>query len=376
MALKTLYVFGTRPEAIKLAPWRRRCAADARFEAQVCVTGQHREMLRPGARALRHRADLDLDVMSPARTWPTSPPRSCRAARGVDAIVSRPRAGPGRHQHHVCRRARAYYHQIPVGHVEAGLRTGDIYAPWPEEVNRKLTGAHRRPALRADRAVARSLLAEGVAPDAIVVTGNTVIDALHEVVARIGRRSRLTAPLRRALRLPRSGTAPDPGHRASSRELRRRLRADLRGSGPTRGAQRRARSSIPVHLNPNVQEPVHRCWAPPTFTDRAAGVPALRVPDAPRASDHHRLRRRPGGGPSLGKPVLVMRETTERPEAVEAGTVRLVGTESGADRRSEAERLLDDEHAYARHEPRPQSLRRRAAPASESLSDRWPRPQE
>jgi UDP-N-acetylglucosamine 2-epimerase (non-hydrolysing) len=348
VGIKVLSVFGTRPEAIKMAPLALALAADVRFDAKVCVTGQHREMLDQVLRLFDLSADHDLAVMKPGQdltgvaTAVLSGMAEVFARETPDIVLVH-----GDTLTTLAASLSAYWHRIPVAHVEAGLRTGDLYAPWPEEANRKLTGSlaalHFAPTIRASQ----NLRAEGIDPRIIAVTGNTVIDALLQVVARLRGDADLYAQVTADLPLP------APGRRMVLVTGHRR---ENFGAGFERICAALARLArdfpavdfvYPVHLNPNVQEPVNRLLrdlpnvrliAPLDYLPFVAMLDAatLVLTDSGGIQEE---------APSLGKPVLVMRDTTERPEAVDAGTVRLVGTDEEAIVR-ETTRLLTDAHAY------------------------------
>lgn len=349
MAIKVLSVFGTRPEAIKMAPLMLTLAADARFDSRVCVTGQHREMLDQVLALFDLRADFDLNVMRPGQDLTGV---ATAVLEGMGGVLAQFRPDivlvHGDTLTTLMASLSAYFHRIPVGHVEAGLRTGNLYAPWPEEANRKLTGALAALNFAPTEAAADNLRREGAQEASIIVTGNTVIDALLQVVARL----RGDAALRDAVLrdLPTSEGRPMilvTGHRRESF-----------GGGFERICEALARIAgefphcdvvYPVHLNPNVREPVMR---------RLSGIANIKL-IAPldylpfvALMDRAYLILTDSGGvqeeaPSLGKPVLVMRDTTERPEAVAAGTVRLVGTDVDAITRGVRE-LMTDEEAYGR----------------------------
>jgi UDP-N-acetylglucosamine 2-epimerase (non-hydrolysing) len=349
VTIKVLSVFGTRPEAIKMAPLALALADDARFDAKVCVTGQHREMLDQVLRLFDLTADHDLAVMKPGQdltgvaTAVLSGMARVFAAETPDVVLVH-----GDTLTTLAASLSAYWHRIPVAHVEAGLRTGDLYAPWPEEANRKLTGAlaalHFAPTVRS----AQNLRAEGVDPRIITVTGNTVIDALLTVVARLRGDEGLRAQVTAGLPLPVDGRRMVlvTGHRRENF-----------GAGFERICSALARLArdfpgvdfvYPVHLNPNVQEPVNRLLRDLSNVHLIAPLdylPFVAMLDAATLvlTDSGGIQEE---APSLGKPVLVMRDTTERPEAVDAGTVRLVGTDEEAIVR-ETTRLLTDAHAYA-----------------------------
>lgn len=343
-----MVVFGTRPEAIKMAPVVSALKATPGVETLVCVTAQHRQMLDQVLELFGLVPDDDLDLMAPGQTLPDLFSRiltgmsGVLAARRPDLVLVH-----GDTSTTLATALAAFYARVPVGHVEAGLRTGDLQAPWPEEANRRLTAPlatlHFAPTARS-RA---NLLAEGIPEGQVHVTGNTVIDALLSVVARIDADPALAGGL--ASRFP----WLDPsrklvlvtGHRRENfgegfEQMCLAIR-DLAGRGDTQVV-------YPVHLNPNVQAPVNR------ILGGIGGVqlvePLDYLPFVYLMSRAHLILTDSGGiqeeAPSLGKPVLVMRDTTERPEAVEAGTVRLVGTDR-ARIVAEASRLLDDPGAHA-----------------------------
>jgi len=345
--MKILTVFGTRPEAIKMAPVVKELASDQAFDAKVCVTAQHRQMLDQVLDIFAIRPDFDLNLMKPGQDLSDITSNVLLGMREVyqqwkpDLILVH-----GDTTTTLAASLSAYYAKVKVGHVEAGLRTGNKYAPWPEEMNRRLTGAitdiHFAPTAKA-RA---NLLAEGVAEETIHVTGNTVIDALLDVVDRVRTDSVLKT------RFEAQFSFLDPAKRLILVTGHRRENFGQGFENICRAlAQLAARGDVeilyPVHLNPNVQEPVRRILG---------NVPAVHLIEPQDylpfvyLMDRATLIITDSGGvqeeaPSLGKPVLVMRETTERPEAVEAGTVKLVGTDPAAIIR-EANRLLDDPTAY------------------------------
>lgn len=348
MPLKTLCVFGTRPEAIKMAPLALALQADPRFDARVCVTGQHREMLDQVLKLFELRPDFDLAIMKPGQDLTDVTAAILQGMKKVlDAFKPDIVLVHGDTATTFAATLAAYYQQIPVGHVEAGLRTGNLYSPWPEEANRKLTGAlaelHFAPTQRSRQ----NLLNEGVDPNKVHVTGNTVVDALLKVVGRLDG----SADFQR--RFSEQFDYLDPqrklllvtGHRRESF-----------GGGFERicqalaeTAQRHPQADIiyPVHLNPRVQEPVNRLLA---GIDNVHLIEPLEyLPFVYLMNRAHLILTDSGGiqeeAPSLGKPVLVMRDTTERPEAVEAGTVKLVGTEVPVIT-AELTRLLNDAEAY------------------------------
>jgi UDP-N-acetylglucosamine 2-epimerase (non-hydrolysing) len=350
MPLKILCVVGTRPEAIKMAPLVRALEGDGRFAATLCVTGQHREMLDQVLDLFRLSPDADLAVMTPGQTLPVL---TAGVLEGVSAVLEA--AQPdivlvhGDTTTTLAASLAAFYARVPVGHVEAGLRTGDLRAPWPEEANRRLTSVLGTMHFAPTPGARANLLAESVAPGRIVVTGNTVIDALLAVARRIETDGALAARLAAEF----SWLDPDrrlllvTGHRRENfGDGFERICA-----GIARIARRHPDLAIvyPVHLNPRVREPVHRLLGGLANVHLVPPLDYLPFVYLMRRAE---LILTDSGGvqeeaPSLGKPVLVMRETTERPEAVEAGTVRLVGTDTGRIV-DEIELLLSDRSAYER----------------------------
>lgn len=346
--LKVLVAFGTRPEAIKMAPVVEAFRRDGSMDIVVAVTAQHRQMLDQVLELFSIVPDEDLDLMQPGQTLADL---FARILTGMNGVIARHHPDivlvHGDTSTTLATALAAFYNKVRVGHVEAGLRTGDLWAPWPEEANRRLTAPlsslHFAPTAQS-RA---NLLAEGVDDGDIEVTGNTVIDALLEVVGRIEQDAALAEGL--ACRFP----FLDPDRRLVLVTGHRR---ENFGAGfeqicvalKTLAERGDVQVVYPVHLNPNVQEPVNRLLA---GVDNIVLIePQDYLPFVYLMSRSSLIITDSGGvqeeAPSLGKPVLVMRDTTERPEAVEAGTVRLVGT--GAARIvAEAGRLLDEPSAYA-----------------------------
>jgi UDP-N-acetylglucosamine 2-epimerase (non-hydrolysing) len=350
--MRLLFVFGTRPEAIKLAPVIRELAARPDFDCKICATGQHREMLAQFLELFELRPDWNLDVMRPDQDLAYL---TGAVLSGVSEILGRWRCDrvivQGDTTSTFAGALAAFYHKIPVAHVEAGLRTGDIYAPWPEEVNRRLVARiadlHFAPTARARD----HLLREGVAGERIVVTGNTGIDALlwvsDQVEARAELRARAAAVLggRFADGLGGRRLILMTGHRRESFDggLERIARA------MARIAQRPDVAIVfPVHPNPNVRRAIETLR-------RHENILLIEPVDYPSLvyllKRCHVVVTDSGGiqeeAPSFGKPVLVTREATERPEAMEQGLARLVGTDERLlfDAISE---LLDDPEAYRR----------------------------
>lgn len=346
--VKTLCIFGTRPEAIKMAPLVLALAADDRFEAKVCVTGQHREMLDQVLGLFAITPDFDLNIMKPGQDLTDV---TTAILQGLKPVLSEFKPDivlvHGDTATTLAASLAAYYQQIPVAHVEAGLRTGNLYSPWPEEGNRKLTGALATLNFAPTDTSQSNLLREGISKGNIIVTGNTVIDALLDVVKRLDQNPALLA----------QASAPaeflDPSRKLILVTGHRR---ESFGDGFERichalieVAQQHPEIDIvyPVHLNPNVREPVNRLLN--GIGNIYLIAPLDYLPFVHMMSRAHIILTDSGGiqeeAPSLGKPVLVMRDTTERPEAVTAGTVKLVGTHT-VDIVRELNRLLLDTAAY------------------------------
>lgn len=353
--IKVLSVFGTRPEAIKMAPLVKVLRADSRFDAKVCVTGQHREMLDQVLELFNITPDYDLNLMKEGQDLCDI---TSSVLLGLREVLREFQPNlvlvHGDTATTFAATLAAFYQQIKVGHVEAGLRTGNLYSPWPEEANRVLTSRlaslHFAPTERNRKA----LLHDHVKDEAVAVTGNTVIDSLHWVVGSIERSSGLKRRIQSALE--QSGLDPlvvrnryvlVTGHRRENfgsgfENICHALR-DLAKANPD------TYFIYPVHLNPRVQEPVNRLLG---GLYNICLIKPLGYESFVYLMQHSYLVLTDSGGvqeeaPGLGKPVLVMRDTTERPEAVEAGTVRLVGTEAVVIRDAVQE-LLDDEMVYAK----------------------------
>lgn len=344
--MKVLSVFGTRPEAIKMAPVVKALADTDGVEARVCVTGQHREMLDQVLQLFDIVPDYDLDIMKPGQDL-----HSITAAvlNGLKPVLEEFEPElvlvHGDTTTTLSASLSAFYLKIAVGHVEAGLRTGNIHSPWPEEINRKVTSTIAQLNFAPTDLAKQNLLDEGVSECSTIVTGNTVIDALHLVVQRIGADADLSSQLEAEFDLMKERRIIlVTGHRRESfgdgfiqicealRQLSKRKDIQI---------------VYPVHLNPNVKDPVEQ---------RLSGLdnvhlipPQDYLPFVYLMSRADLILTDSGGiqeeAPSLGKPVLVMRETTERPEAIDAGTVKLVGTNI-VKIVTEVETLLDDQSAY------------------------------
>lgn len=345
--MKVLLVFGTRPEAIKMAPLVRQLAVAEGVEARVCVTGQHREMLDQVMTLFELEAHYDLKIMKPGQDLSDVTSSVILGLREVIADFKPQRLlVHGDTTTTLAASLAAYYAQVPVGHVEAGLRTGDIYSPWPEEANRKLTGAIAHTHYAPTEASRQNLLNEGVPDEQILVTGNTVIDALQWVVEKLER----DIALREKMDALFPFLTDDKrmvlvtGHRRESFGQGFERICEALKSLAQRGD---VDVVYPVHLNPNVREPVNRILSDAKNVHLVE--PQSYLPFVYLMNRSHIIVTDSGGvqeeAPSLGKPVLVMRDTTERPEAVEAGTVRLVGTDA-LKIVQEAGLLLDDDETY------------------------------
>lgn len=345
--MRILLVFGTRPEAIKMAPVVREL--QTALDVSVCVTAQHREMLDQVLELFEIEPDYDLDIMKPGQDLFDVTSNVLLGMKGVlaeekpDVVLVH-----GDTTTTMATSLAAYYLQIPVGHVEAGLRTHDIYSPFPEEINRQISGRLAAYHFAPTEQARQNLLAEQVDDQSIIVTGNTVIDALLSVVEK-SRSVPFSAALLKQLPFLASEDTPRivlvTGHRRENfgqgfEEICLALH-DLAQMHPE------VQIVYPVHLNPNVQDPVNRVLNDVSnvhLIEPQDYLPFVKLMDA-----SYLILTDSGGiqeeAPSLGKPVLVMRNTTERPEAVEAGTVMLVG----ANREnivSRVDQLLTDEEAY------------------------------
>ena len=347
MRRKILVVIGTRPEAIKMAPLVHALLAEPRFQTVVCLTAQHRQMLDQVLEIFGITADIDLNLMKQGQQLAEL---TAHVLTGVDEVLKLHKPDcvlvHGDTTTAVAAGLAAFYRHVPVGHVEAGLRTYDMHHPWPEEMNRRVIDVLADFYYAPTELSRANLLAENISADKIFVTGNTVIDALLMTVARIQDDARLHAQL--------AGVFP-------YLEQNKRLilvtghRRENHGDGLTKLchalAELAQRDDVqivyPVHLNPNVREVVLSALADKDNIHLIEPLDYLHF--VYLMSRAHVILTDSGGiqeeAPSLGKPVLVLREVTERPEAVEAGTVQLVGT----DRQkivAACARLLDDEDYY------------------------------
>lgn len=346
---KVLLVFGTRPEAIKMAPLALKLQQNTQeFETKVCVTGQHRQMLDQVLELFDLKPDFDLNLMKPGQTLSDVTSGVLKGLEQVfeqwipDIILVH-----GDTATTFAASLAGYYHKIKIGHVEAGLRTGDLYSPWPEEANRKLTGVLANYHFAPTDSSYQNLIKENVKPETIIVTGNTVIDALLQVKDKVEKNQILIDKFEQKFNfLDKSKKLVlVTGHRRENfGQGFLNICAALANL-----AKRYSDIQIvyPVHLNPNVQKPVNELLS---GIDNIFLIdPQDYLPFVYLMNRSYLILTDSGGiqeeAPSLGKPVLVMRDTTERPEAVEAGTVRLVGTDVNTIEKAVSE-LLEDTSLY------------------------------
>lgn len=330
MAIKVLSIFGTRPEAIKMAPLVKALNAAEGIDAKVCVTAQHREMLDQVLDLFEIVPEYDLNIMKPGQSLYDV---TTNILLGLKPILEEFKPDlvlvHGDTSTTLSASLAAFYQQILVGHVEAGLRTGNLSSPWPEEGNRKLTGAITKLHFAPTKTSQQNLLNEAVNTDDIVITGNTVIDALLQVVDKVKTDTALISNLK--AKFPELDETKKlilvTGHRRESFgggfERICEALVEIATAHPD------TQILYPMHLNPNVREPVNRILK---NVDNVHLIePQDYLPFVYLMNQAHIIVTDSGGvqeeAPSLGKPVLVMRDTTERPEAVEAGTVKLVGTD-------------------------------------------------
>jgi UDP-N-acetylglucosamine 2-epimerase (non-hydrolysing) len=330
MTLKTLCVFGTRPEAIKMAPVIHKLQAHPEINNEVCVTGQHEEMLKPLLDLFAIEPQFNLKVMTSNQSLSDL---TSRILLGMTEILKNCRPNlvliHGDTTTTLATALAAYYQHIPVAHVEAGLRTGDIYKPWPEEANRKLSGVISSLHFAPTQSSRENLLQEAVDPSKIFITGNTVIDALFQIASKLEANPDLTSVMQCQFPMIKNDRKfiLVTGHRRENF-----------GQGFESICQ--ALITIvkkfpeidiiyPVHLNPNVQKPIKSLLK--DINNIHLIEPVDYLPFVYLMKSSYLILTDSGGiqeeAPSLGKPVLVMRDLTERPEAVKAGTVTLVGTE-------------------------------------------------
>ena len=345
---KVLCVFGTRPEAIKMAPLVKALEADERFDAKVCVTAQHREMLDQVLELFDIKPDYDLDLMKHKQTLNDVTAKILLEMKPVltefrpDVVLVH-----GDTATTFATSLAAYYEQIAVGHVEAGLRTGNIYSPWPEEANRKLTGAITTYHFAPTKESAQNLLNENHDEKTITITGNTVIDALLLVRDKLKNDKDIMQSMKAKFDYldENKKLILVTGHRREN--FGQGFENICQALANTAKKHPNIEILYPVHLNPAVQEPVNRLLS---NIDNIKLIDPQQYLEFVYLMDRSNIILTDSGGiqeeaPSLGKPVLVMRDTTERPEAVSAGTVKLVGTnvERICD---ELDTLLTNEDAY------------------------------
>lgn len=357
---KIMLVFGTRPEAIKMAPLVKEFQKHPdKFETIVCVTGQHRQMLDQVLEIFGIKPDYDLNIMKQGQDLYDVTARVLTGMRDVlkeaqpDVVLVH-----GDTTTSTATALAAFYQQIPVGHVEAGLRTHNIYSPWPEEMNRQITGRIATFDFAPTPLSKSNLLAEGVAEDKITVTGNTVIDALYMVVDKIKNNAELDKELEDILK----NAGYDVNRLADGKKLVLITGHRRENFGDGFISMCKAIKTLtekyldvdfvyPMHLNPNVRKPIHE-----VFGENLEGlgnmyfIEPLEYLSFVYLMDKTNIVLTDSGGiqeeaPGLGKPVLVMRDTTERPEALDAGTVKLVGTDYDKIV-NEVSSLLDSQELY------------------------------
>jgi UDP-N-acetylglucosamine 2-epimerase (non-hydrolysing) len=346
--LKFFFVFGTRPEAIKLAPVILELRNSKDVEIRICITGQQREMLDQVLRIFDIVADYDLEIMRPNQSLTQV---TASVLQGLEPLIKKESPDliivHGDTSTTLAASIAAYYQKKPVAHVEAGLRTGNIYSPWPEEINRRLTGSLAKYHFAPTEISKNNLIKEGIPATNIHVTGNTVIDALLMVVKKLKNNTNLTKNLDLQFSFLNSTKKIIlvTGHRRENfREGFEKICAAL--------SQLAIRDDIqivyPVHLNPNVKDPVHKILG--NNINIHLIEPLDYIPFVYLMQKSYLVLTDSGGiqeeAPSLGKPVLVMRNTTERPEAIEVGTVKLVGTDTHQIV-SQVNNLLDNQSRYS-----------------------------
>ena len=357
---KIMLVFGTRPEAIKMAPLVKEFQKyPEQFQTIVCVTGQHRQMLDQVLDLFEITPDYDLNIMKQGQDLYDVTARVLIGMRDIlkevqpDVVLVH-----GDTTTSTAAALAAFYQQIPVGHVEAGLRTHNIYSPWPEEMNRQITGRITTYNFAPTLLSKSNLLKENISPDSIIVTGNTVIDALHQVVTKIKTDTTLAAKLEKVLE--------QSGYDVKRLQNNKKLvlitghRRENFGDGFIQMCtaikdltQKYPNVDFvyPMHLNPNVRKPIHEVFGE-SLSDLSNMffIEPLEYLSFVYLMEKSTIVLTDSGGiqeeaPGLGKPVLVMRDTTERPEALSAGTVKLVGTDYSKIL-NEVSTLLDDVEAY------------------------------
>ena len=357
---KIMLVFGTRPEAIKMAPLVKEFQKDTdNFQTIVCVTGQHREMLDQVLHIFEIHPDYDLNIMKLGQDLYDV---TARVLTGMRDVLQEARPNlvlvHGDTTTSMAAALAAFYQQIPVGHIEAGLRTHNIYSPWPEEMNRQITGRIATYHFSPTSLSKKNLLAEGIAEERITVTGNTVIDALYHVVSQIKNKDNLRQQLTNELE--RAGYKINRLSEQSYRKLVLITGHRRENFGKGFIAMCKAIKTLakkypkvdfvyPMHLNPNVRKPIQEVFGDTHLPNMFFIEPLEYLPFVYLMEQSTIVLTDSGGiqeeAPGLGKPVLVMRDTTERPEALDAGTVKLVGTDF-IKILDETSRLLENQNQY------------------------------
>jgi UDP-N-acetylglucosamine 2-epimerase (non-hydrolysing) len=344
---KNMVIFGTRPEAIKLFPVINALKQQDKMLCEVLVSAQHREMLDQVLSITSIIPDHDLNIMQPGQSLDAL---TARLLEGIGRVLDTSKPDrvivQGDTATAMVGALAAYYRQIPVSHVEAGLRSYDIYQPWPEEVNRKIIGSIADQHFAPTDVSAAALKAEAVPADRVFVTGNTVIDALHWITDRIARRPELAASL--AGLETRFAGKKIIGITTHRRENFGDGMENIASAIKAIAARDDVACVFPVHLNPNVRAVMEKMLGD---EPNVAMIEPLDYPNFARLLSLSHIMLTDSGGvqeeaPALGKPVLVMRDTTERPEGITAGTAKLIGTEKNRIV-SEIFTLLDDDTAYS-----------------------------
>jgi len=352
--MRILVVFGTRPEAIKMAPLVHKLKDKPFFDVKVCVTGQHREMLDQVLKLFEIDPDYDLDIMKPGQDLYSV---TVNILSGMKKVIESEKPDlvlvHGDTTTTFAASLAAFYQKVAVGHIEAGLRTGDIYSPWPEEANRKLTTQITKFHFAPTETSKANLIEEGIDAQSIAVTGNTVIDALFMILEKI--KSDLSFEKEIKMNIADAGYTEEfngkkilliTGHRREN--FGEGFLNICQGIKLLAEKYKNINIVYPVHLNPNVKKPVNEIL---TGLDNVWLIDPLQYADFVYLMSHSNVILTDSGGiqeeaPSLGKPVFVMRNTTERPEAVEASTVLLVGSSSEAIFKN-VSKVLDNESEYS-----------------------------
>ena len=348
MKLKVLSIFGTRPEAIKMAPLVKKLQQHPDIESYVCVTAQHREMLDQVLQLFDITPDYDLDIMKSAQNLTDI---TSEILKKLEPVLQQLK--PDRVLVHgdtttaMVAAMTAFYQKIPVGHVEAGLRTGDLYSPWPEEMNRRVVSVYADMHFSPTQKAKDNLIDENIDDDKIFITGNTIIDSILLVKDKLNSNKEIAQQFDDILPFldPQKKLILVTAHR---RENFGQGFLDICTAISLIAENKNVQVLYPVHLNPNVQEPVYRILGDKKNVKLISPLDYLHFVYLMNRS--YIILTDSGGiqeeAPSLGKPVLVMRDTTERPEAVDAGTVKIVGTNPEVICR-EVNSLLDDNENYS-----------------------------